>query len=202
LDNKYTGLGNEKENYLIVPKLETNLSGKGIVIGLVGHIAAGKTTAAEYLRFRYGFTSMRFSRLIEEEYNVSGRDNLQRIGLEISNNPAKQKELSDLMINRMKEGENHVIDGLRQVIDYDNLSSALGSRFVLVYIESSFTIRANRYCKDNLNESIDKFVEKDEHLVEKAIDKISYKRNYKVMNNKSYKELMNAFDSLLLKFGE
>ena len=199
LDNKYTGLGNEKENYLIVPKLETNLSGKGIVIGLVGHIAAGKTTAAEYLCFRHAFTSMRFSKLIEEKYNVSGRDDLQRVGLEIANNPQKQKELSDFMINKMKEGENYVIDGLRQVIDYENLSSVLGNRFSLFYIESSFTIRAKRYCKDNLNVSRDEFIKKDEHPVETTIAKISYKSNYRVINNKGYRELMNTLDSLLLK---
>jgi len=202
LDNKYTGLGNEKEDYLIVPKLETNLSGKGIVIGLVGHIAAGKTTASEYLRFRHGFTSMRFSKLIEEKYNVSGRENLQRIGHDISKNPAEQKELSDIMINKMKKGENYVIDGLRQLIDYENLSSALGSRFSLVGIESSFNVRSKRYCKDNLNATVKEFTERDEHPVEMTIEKILLKSNNTIQNNKSYRELMNTLDSILLKLSK
>jgi predicted nuclease with RNAse H fold/dephospho-CoA kinase len=202
LDNKYTSLGKKEEDYLIVPKLETNLSGKGIVIGLVGRSAAGKTTSAEYLRFRHGFTSMRFSKVIEEKYNVFGRDDLQRVGLEIANDPVKQKELSDSMINKMKEGENYVIDGLRQVIDYENLSSVLGSRFSLFYIESSFTIRAKRYCRDNLKMSRDEFIKKDEHPVETTIAKISNKSDYKVINNKGYKELMNTLDSLLLRLSK
>jgi histidinol phosphatase-like PHP family hydrolase/predicted nuclease with RNAse H fold/dephospho-CoA kinase len=202
LDDKYTGLGNDKENYLIVPKLETSLSGKGIVIGLVGRIAAGKTTSAEYLCFKHGFTSMRFSGVIKEKYNVSGRDAFQKIGLEISKDPTKQKELSDIMIKRMKNGENYVIDGLRQVIDYGNLSSALGDRFVLVGIESPLSIRANRYCKDDLNVSRDEFIRKDEHPVEMTIEKILYKSNYKVINNKSYKELMNMLDSILFRLGK
>jgi len=202
LNNKYTGLGNKEEDYLIVPKLETPLSGKGIVIGLVGHIAAGKTTAAEYLRFRHGFTSMRFSKLIEEKYKVSGRDDLQRVGLDIANDPAKQKELSDFMINKMKEKENYVIDGLRQVIDYENLSSTLGNKFFLVGIESSFSIRARRYCKDNLNVTVGEFTEKDEHPVEMTIDKILLKSNNRIRNNKSYRELMNTLDSLLLEFSK
>jgi len=202
LDNKYTSLGNKEENYMIVPKLETDLSGKGIVIGLVGHIAAGKTTAAEYLCFRHGFTSMRFSKLIEEKYNVSGRDNLQRVGLEIANDPVKQKELSDSMINKMKEGENYAIDGLRHVIDYENLSSVLGSRFFLVGIESSFSIRAKRYIKDNVNVTVNEFTVIDEHPVEMAIEKILSKSNNEIMNKKSYRELMNKLDSLLLRLGE
>jgi len=202
LDNKYTGLGNEKENYLIVPKLETSLSGKGIVIGLVGRIAAGKTTSAEYLCFRHGFTPMRFSKVIGEKYNVSGRVDLQRIGNEIAKNPVKQKELSDIMISRMKEGENYVIDGLRQVIDYENLSSALGNRFFLVCIESRFTTRTKRYCKDDKNVSKDEFIKYDEDPVEKAIAKISTMSKYNIINNRSYKELMNALDSVLLRLGE
>ncbi|MDR0472412.1 MAG: PHP domain-containing protein [Treponema sp.] len=202
LDDKYVGLGNEKENYLIVPKLETNLSGKGIVIGLVGHIAAGKTTTAEYLRFRHGFTSMRFSKIIAEKYNVSGRDELQRVGHEIAKNPVKQKELSDIMISKMKAGENYAIDGLRQIIDYENLSSALGNRFILFCIESSPTNRANRYCKDNLNVSRDDFIQKDEHPVEKTIEKISNMNNHKIINNKGYRELMQILDSLLLRLSE
>jgi len=202
LDDKYTGLGNEEEDYLIVPKLETNLSGKGIVIGLVGRIAAGKTTSAEYLRFKHGFISMRFSSVIKEKYNVSGRDAFQKVGLEISKDPIKQKELSDFMIKKMKRGENYVIDGLRQDIDYENLSSALGSKFFLVNIDSSFTVRANRYCKDNFKVSRDEFIRKDEHQVEMTIAKISYKSNHIVTNNKGYKELMNALDSLLLKLSK
>jgi len=198
LNKKCTMLGNEEEDYLIVPKLETNLSGKGIVIGLVGHIAAGKTTAADYLCFRHGFASMRFSKLIQEKYKVSGRNELQRIGYEISQDPKKQKELSDDMINKMKEGENYVIDGLRQEIDYDNLSSVLGNKFFLVCIKSSSAIRSNRYREENLEVTEDEFVEIDERPVERTIEKISGKSKYIISNNKSYKELMNKLDSLVL----
>jgi histidinol phosphatase-like PHP family hydrolase/predicted nuclease with RNAse H fold/dephospho-CoA kinase len=202
LDNKYTGLGNKLENYLIVPKLETSLSGRGIVIGLVGRIAAGKTTAAEYLRFKYGFTSMRFSEIIEKEYNVSGRKKKKKIGLEIAKDPAKQKELSDIMINRIKNKENYVIDGIRQEIDYTNLASTLKNRFILVFIDAPSSARMNRYCKDNPEKSINDFKSYDGHEVESTIDKISYKSNNRIVNNKGYKELMKQFDTFLLKFGK
>jgi histidinol phosphatase-like PHP family hydrolase/predicted nuclease with RNAse H fold/dephospho-CoA kinase len=201
LDNRYTGIGKKKENDLIVPKLETSLSGRGIVIGLVGHIASGKTTAAEYLRFRYGFASMRFSELIEKEYNVFGRENLQKTGSEIAKDPEKQKRLSDIMISGIKDGENYVIDGIRQEIDYNNLASTLGNRFTLVSVDAPSSARMNRYCRDNPDKSPVDFKNYDGHEVESPIDKISYKSNNRVMNNKGYKEFMGKFDTLLLKVG-
>ena len=199
LDDKYIGMGNEKEDYLIVPKLDASTSGKGIVIGLTGYIAAGKTTAAEYLRFKYGFTSMRFSKLIEEKYNVSGREDLQRIGLEIASNPIKQKELSDLMISKINERENYVIDGIRQLVDYENLSLALGNRFTLLFINAPFAVRADRYRKLNPDISKEHFQKIDTHPVEEVIDALSKKSAYKADNSKSYKELMVKLGSLMHK---
>lgn len=197
LGDKYVDMGNEKENYLIVPKLETNLSGKGITIGLVGHIAAGKTTVAEYLRFKHGFSSMRFSKIIEEKYGVSGRDNLQRMGLEIASNPMKQKELSDIMIRNMKAGENYAVDGIRQFMDYDNLAETLGDKFILLSIETPFHLRADRYCKFDHTVTNEGFAKIDAMSVESTIDKISYKCDYRIKNDKSYKELMKKLDSLV-----
>jgi len=199
LDDKYVGMGNDKEGYLIVPKLETDLYGKGIVIGLVGQIAAGKTTVAEYLRFKYGFISMRFSKLIEEKYNVSGRDNLQRVGFEIANDFVKQKELSDFMISKIKEKENYVIDGIRQLIDYENLSSSLGKRFILIYIDAPFSIREKRYRNLEPGASAERFSEIDTRPVEMSIVKIIGYRDHKLNNNKGYKELIHKIDAFLLK---
>jgi histidinol phosphatase-like PHP family hydrolase/predicted nuclease with RNAse H fold/dephospho-CoA kinase len=199
LDNRYVGIGNEKEGYLIVPQLETDLYGKGLIIGLVGQIAAGKTTIAEYLRFKHGFISMRFSKLIEEKYNVYGRDALQRVGNEIANDSVKQKELSDLMISKIKEKKNYVIDGIRQIVDYENLSSSLGNRLVLLYIDAPFNARKNRYCKLELGMTAEKFKKINNHPVEMSIIKIISHCNHTINNNKGYKELMHNVDLLLKK---
>jgi len=199
LDHKYVGMGNKEEDYLIVPKLETDLTGKGIIIGLVGRIAAGKTTVAEYMCFKYGFSSMRYSKVIAEKYNVSGREKLQQIGFEISKDKVKQKELSDIMISKMKKGENYVIDGIRQTVDYETLLSEFGNKFTMLYIEAPFQARSNRYCKSNPNVSKDEFAEIDAKPVEGAIGNVSYKSNYKIDNNKNYRELMKKLDSFFTK---
>lgn len=199
LNNQYVGMGNEKEDYLIVPKLETALSNKKLAIGLVGHIAAGKTTTAEYLRFKHGFISMRFSKLIEDLYGVSGRDELQRIGLELAEDPEKQRALSEYMIKEMNGNNNYVIDGIRQKEDLENLSRHLGNGFVLVAIEASATQRLNRHLKMFPEIPRDDFIAFCKHPVERAIDYISMKSNFTITNNKGYNELMNQTDSILKK---
>jgi hypothetical protein len=145
---------------------------------------------------------MRFSKIIAEKYKVSGRDNLQRIGLEIANDIVKQKELSDIMISEMKETENYVLDGIRHVIDYNNLASSLGDRFVLIHIHAEFNTREKRYRKSESNISAEKFKTIDNHPVEKSVAKIISKRNYKINNNKGYNELTNRMDLFLTKFNK
>jgi dephospho-CoA kinase len=195
----YIGIGNEKEGYLIVPRLETRLDGQGFVVGLVGRIAAGKTTVAEYMRFKYGFDSMRFSQVISELYSVSGRDELQRIGQEIAKDSKKQKALSEHMISKMKAGRNYVIDGIRQAEDYDNLSNRLGNRFILVSVDAPPNTRAKRYIDAYPSTTKDKFLGIDSHPVERAIGSIENKRQYIIDNNKSYHAMRSQVDALIGK---
>ena len=197
--NKYVGLGNEKEGFLIVPCLESPLTGRGFVIGLVGRIAAGKTTVAEYMRFKYGFESMQFSKVISELYSVSGRDELQRIGLEIAKDSKKQKALSEYMIQKMKAGYNYIIDGIRQKEDYENLSNKLGDKFVLVSIDASQNIRAKRYMDAEPSTTKDEFALMDKHPVEKAISFIEIKSQCHIKNNKGYSTLRSYVDTLVKK---
>ncbi len=202
LNNNYVGMGNEEEGYLIVPKLETSLSGKGIVIGLVGRIYAGKTTMAEYMRFKHGFQSMRFSQVIEEKYHTIGRKELQRKGNEIRSVPERQKELSDIMLSRIKPDENYIIDGLRQEIDYENLSSALKDRFQLLHIDSSQKSRYARYCKLCLGKTLEDFKETDEHLSESSIEKVALKSDDRIVNNKGYVDFIRKIETYLEKISE
>jgi len=191
LADRYVGLGNEKEDYLIVPKLDNAITGKGLVIGLVGRVAAGKTTLAEYLRFKYGFEYMRYSKLIEELYGVSGREQLQKVGLEIASNHEKQKELTGYMLDSMKPGVNYVIDGIRQMIDYENLLANCEERFTLMHVDATLTTRSNRYRKNEPNITKKAFELIDSHQVENNIHQISDRSDLIISNNGSFKELMN-----------
>jgi histidinol phosphatase-like PHP family hydrolase/predicted nuclease with RNAse H fold/DNA polymerase/3'-5' exonuclease PolX/dephospho-CoA kinase len=200
LNDLYVGMGNEKEGYLIIPRLNTDLFSGQTIIGLTGKISAGKTTIAEYLRFKYGFKYLRYSKIIEELYSVNGREELQRIGLEIAKDPKKQTALSERMIEKMDGISCYVIDGLRQPEDYQTMLSFFRENFILININTAFNKRFNRYKKQNQQIiDIKEFSEIDEHKVELHINALSEKRDYQINNNRNYKELMEQVDSLIRK---
>ena len=54
LNNQYIGLGNNEEDYLIVPRIQEEFLNNRVIIVLCVETSSGKTTVAEYLRFKYG----------------------------------------------------------------------------------------------------------------------------------------------------
>ena len=198
LNNLYVGIGNEIEDYLIVPRLNSELFPNRVVLGLTGKISSGKTTISEYLRFKYGFKYLRYSKVIEELYNVKGRDDLQRIGLEISKDVQKQKALTIKMIEMMDNTSSYIIDGIRQNEDYDTLSNTFKDRFILLSIDAKLNKRFERYKKQHHGIlKIDEFTKIDEHAVETSIIGLSQHANYYINNNSSYKALFEQIDSVI-----
>lgn len=200
LNDLYVGMGNEKEGYLIVPRLNTDLFSSQFIIGLTGKISAGKTTIAEYLRFKYGFKYLRYSKIIEELYDARGREELQKIGFEIAKDPKRQVALSERMIEKMDGESCYVIDGMRQPEDYQTMSKFFGNKFILINIDTSFKKRFNRYKKQTQKiMDIKDFSKIDDHRVESQIRELSQKRDCQIDNNNSYKELMEQVDLLIRK---
>jgi predicted nuclease with RNAse H fold/dephospho-CoA kinase len=200
VNNLFVPIGNEKEGYLIVPKLGFDKLENRVVIGLTGNISAGKTTIAEYLRFKYGFNSLRYSDIIRSIYNVSGRADLQRVGLEISKDRKKQTQLSEKMIESIDDSTCYVIDGLRRPEDYERMNEKFKGSFILINIDTKQTIRFARYKKiDAIVNTLDDFVSIDKHNVEDKIDSLAQKASYHMTNNSSYKELLENVDTLMNK---
>ncbi|MDE6284350.1 MAG: PHP domain-containing protein [Bacilli bacterium] len=205
LTNQYVGLGNEKENYLIVPSVAEKPKNP-IIIGIAGEMAAGKTTLSEYLRFKYGFKYFRYSKVIQQLYACSGdRATLQKIGADIAKNPNTQQQLSLEIIRRVEQEPdfNYVIDGLRHNMDYVTLKEHFGDKFKLIYIDTKFTYCHKRYNKrmhlDMTKEEFERIIynesEQDIHLM-KAY---AYSDGYMIGNNKTFKEFFDNFD---IKFKE
>ena len=205
LSGQYVALGNNEENYLIVPSV-ASVPKTQIVIGLTGEIATGKTTLAEYLRFKHGFKSLRYSQVIRNLYSCDDdRAALQSLGSDIARSVEKQRQLSLEIIKEIEAhpSANYVVDGLRHKIDFDTLSEHFGNRFTMFAIQSSFTNKFHRYNKRNVQPiSKEQFQgilcnESEQDIV--LLTMLCYTDNNIIPNNKTYK---NYFASVELKLKE
>ncbi|MCQ2441108.1 MAG: PHP domain-containing protein [Clostridia bacterium] len=200
LDNQYIGLGNEKEGYLIVPSIKKN-NGVQYVFGLIGDIGSGKTTLAEYLKFKYGFKSLQYSQILQEKYGCEYNQNIsQNLATDIDKNDSLLKSLSVEMIKTIHDDSTHnyVIDGLCYEMEYDTLKCAFGERFIPVYIETTFNNCLKHYNKQFIDEvSENEFKSIINNETQKDILYLKFKCNtegYFLQNNKTYKNYFEKFD--------
>lgn len=198
LNEQYVGLGNEDEDYLIVPRVQEELLQKRFIIGLGGETGAGKTTVAAYLQFKYGMKYFRYSKVIEEMYHVTNKEELQKIGARISNNENEQRELTRYMVKNMEPNMSYVIDGLRHLEDYEELQNFFGEDFVFIYLECTYVNRYKRYNKLHFNHiSSEQFERINNHQAERDIALLQFKLDYRIDNNKGFKDLRLQVDNII-----
>lgn len=172
--DKFEGLGNNEEEYLIIPDLNTNSSIQSRkVIGFSGSIASGKTTAAIYLK-SCGFHYVRFSLVLADILKEKGiepnRETLQQIGIEINKNPG-QRWLCKQLLERLPEAGNYVIDGLRFPEDRAFLIERFSSSFLHIHIDLPEEIRLERFItRGGTNQE---FVEANSRLTEANTAKLA-----------------------------
>src|SRR6266404_644231 len=185
MSGQFEGLGNEAEEYLIIPDVapRRNPWGKRKVIGLSGPISSGKTTAGEYLKslgYAYGRYSQVLQALLVEKGIPVTRESLQQIGEEVYEGLG-QRWLGSELIKRMPESGDLVIDGLRHPEDHSFLAEKFGPDFLHIHIEAPENIRRERYIA--IEGPKDEFIKASTHAVEADIPKLA-KLAHVVIHNK------------------
>ncbi len=167
---KFEALGNETEEYLIIPNLNVDtenwLSRK--IVGFSGPIASGKTTAAKLL-VAQNFAYARFSDVLAKQLTEKGveisRDSLQTFGQEVHENFG-QRWLCKKLIQMLPTSGNVVIDGLRFPEDHAFMVETFGPAFRHYNIEVPEELRKIRYEQRCASKS---FVEANAHTVEQGV---------------------------------
>ncbi|MDJ0744153.1 MAG: ribonuclease H-like domain-containing protein [Xenococcaceae cyanobacterium MO_167.B27] len=190
---KFEGLGNEEEEYLIIPEINTDISPwqNKKVIGLSGAIASGKTTLGMQLK-DCGFSYTRFSLILAEILRERGiepsRETLQKIGIEINQNPG-QRWLCKQVIQRTPQNGNLVIDGLRFPEDHAFLVEKFGSSFLHIHLDIPKQIRLERYIARGGTR--EEFFEAESRLTEENMNKLASFANIVVSNEQDLTSVMS-----------
>jgi len=188
----FEALGNEDEEYLIIPDLENSANrwGSSHVIGISGPIASGKTTAGTLLKemdFHYNRYSRALRQIAEDRGMDPSRENLQLIGQEIYLGN-RQRWLGKQLLALLPAGKNLVIDGMRHPEDLAFLIETFGPTFTHVHVDAEINLRCERYCKEGFSE-VD-FEHAVAHDVESNIPSLKERAHMTVLNNRSKDEYL------------
>ena len=189
---RFEALGNDDEDYLIVPDLRRTVRRRRI-IGISGSIAAGKTTAAHMLE-RVGFAYGRYSEVLAElawkEGRHPDRETLQQLGERIHRGPG-QRWLNRLLLRRIDaDGTDLVIDGLRWPEDRAFWIERFGAAFRHLHVSTPTRLRRARYL--NGGGSVAEFDAASRHAVESGIHQLGNLAHHVVENDQTVDDMHHA----------
>lgn len=196
---RFEALGNDEEDYLIIPdlKVSPNEWKTRKVIGLSGPIAAGKTTAGEFLR-SHGFSYGRFSLVLADTLRERGvspsRDALQKLGEEVNKDPG-QRWLCHQLIRRLPSQGNLVVDGLRFPEDHASLGEAFGPAFLHIHIDAPSAIRRERFI--SAGGSARKFTSTNAHPVEASVSKLASLAHMVIHNDGTLESFLSEISQVV-----
>ena len=181
---RFEALGDEHEDYLIIPDLERTICSPRVV-GISGPIAAGKTTAARFLQ-DVGFAYVRYSQILADlaaqEEQSPDRPTLQAIGHRVHQDPG-QRWLNTRLLSRTKpHNTDLVIDGLRWPEDHAFWVERFGAAFRHVHLSASANTRRARYAA-NGNPAAE-FDNASHHAVEAAVSRLGALSHFHVQNDR------------------
>jgi predicted nuclease with RNAse H fold/dephospho-CoA kinase len=193
----YEALGDEDEDYLIIPDLNTNTKKLRLqkVIGVSGHAGSGKTIISSYIKEK-GYVCAGYDELLESSLVEEGND---RIEISLRGN-SKQKGKSQRCFSRkvvelLDENNMVVIDGILFLDDVSLMREGLGPAYVHLHVKSVKELQLMSMA-DEVNEDI-MLNELSESVTDHEISQLEGVANVVIENNCSIAELYEKIDKLL-----
>ncbi|MEM5815388.1 MAG: AAA family ATPase, partial [Candidatus Aenigmatarchaeota archaeon] len=149
-----------------------------IIIGLSGFAASGKTEVANYLKEKYFFEILEFSKVIEEEGIKMGlikgelsleekKRTLSEVGAIIRKKYNDEAIFARFLVKKIMEEniERVVVSGFRSRYEVEVFKDAFKKKFYLVWVETDVRLRyERRKLQDpDFNLSFEEFLERDEN---------------------------------------
>ena len=189
---RYEALGNEAEDYLIIPDLRSTVA-RPRVVGISGPIAAGKTTVARLLEevaFTYGRYSQVLADLAEERELPVNRQTLQALGQEIHVDPGQRWLNRQLDARLESAGGDIAIDGIRWPEDHAFWVERYGPAYRHIHLQAPSPLRRERYVADG--QSAVEFDAASTHEVEGAVGDLEKLADFVVPNQTSVEDVRRA----------
>lgn len=168
---KFEALGNEIEDYLIIPDLNADHKAwlQKVVLGFSGATRCGKTSLGGLFRdqgWQYGRYSDVLRDVLAESGLNSTRSSLQRIGWVVHEEKG-QRWLGKELLARITQGQRLVVDGLRFLEDHAFWVERFGPAFVHLHIEASHELRGRRIASDSVEDLA--LMDAESHPVESQV---------------------------------
>lgn len=144
-----------------------------VTVGLAGTIAAGKSTASEFVAQELGFEIIRTSDVLRRHIEARGDrvddHSLQEYGATIMTGDGAEAFCKSIM-DMISPGKNYVIDAIRPISHYEYFKQYL-DRFSLLYVFAPYSVRAGRYIsRGKARESTQEgFLARNNHPVEQQV---------------------------------
>ena len=197
----YEAIGIPEENDMIIPQKKRIDNPYSLVIGICGPISAGKSEVAAYFQER-GFEAGRYSKIIADSHEndqiSTSRAFLQQEGWKTYT--GKHQYLLNQKLEQAFNSKCIVIDGMRHCEDYTYWKERCFTKFILLYIETDFSVRKTRYVKrGNTTVSYEDAIS---HPVESHISALKDLADYTVFNNSNKESLWQQLDDILNQVGQ
>lgn len=176
-----------------------------IIIGLVGEIASGKDTFADYLEKKYNSETISFSQplrdILDRLYLPQTRENLANLGITLRKT-FYQTLLGDVVTKEVRNSKKPVtcLPNIRLESDVEKLKNIKG--FVLININVSPEKRYKRILKrsqnvDDKTKTWKQFLKDSKLSTEIQIRKIAKRAKFTIDNNGSHQKMYAQIDEVM-----
>lgn len=176
-----------------------------MIIGIVGSIASGKDTVADYLKTK-GFKAVSLSDILRQVMREEGQEittaNMTEFGNRLRNDRGHDF-LAEKAVKEINPGDNAVITSIRQVGEVEFLQSQ--PDFVLVKLDAPIEMRLDRLVKRSREGDIKNIDELKEIEAKQAngtgggmnMNKCFAMANTEIINDGTFEELNAKIDKLI-----